>query len=408
MTRTILLIDMNAFFASVEQAMNPALRGKPIIVCGRGRTVVTTASYEARVFGVKTGMNLYQAKQACPQVIAVEGDMSRYIDASHNIQRIAREFTDQVEMFSIDECFLDVSKTCRNEVDPQNIARAIKHTIREKLGVTCSIGIGPNKVVAKIASKMQKPDGLIEIREKDIPVLFALMAVQKLQGVGVGRHISEKLMSMGITTAGQLGNTPLEKLMHHFGIMGYRLKRIGEGKDDSPVDSSGGNELIKSVGHSHTFPRDTRDISIIRSYMMMLTEKVGLRLREYGLMGKTVYCTIRFGDFTSWGAQQGLKEHIRQNREIFFVAEQILARAFPLSKAVRLVGLSISDLKPRDTQQFLLKEMEKDTTLAEAVDDINKKYGVFTIKASSVILSEKFGIRPSCGMVSKQALKIKV
>ncbi|MEI8218839.1 MAG: DNA polymerase IV, partial [Elusimicrobiota bacterium] len=133
MTRTILLIDMNAFFASVEQAMNPALRGKPIIVCGRGRTVVTTASYEARVFGVKTGMNLYQAKQACPQVIAVEGDMSRYIDASHNIQRIAREFTDQVEMFSIDECFLDVSKTCRNEVDPQNIARAIKHTIREKL-----------------------------------------------------------------------------------------------------------------------------------------------------------------------------------------------------------------------------------------------------------------------------------
>jgi DNA polymerase-4 len=405
MNRTIFLIDMNAFFASVEQVMNPVLRGKPIVVCGRGRSVVTTASYEARAFGVKTGMNFYEAKKVCPHVIQVEGDMSRYVDANHRIQRIALEFTDQMEVFSIDELFLDVSKICKKENDPKEMAMAIKKQIKEILGLTCSIGIGPNKMVAKLASKMQKPDGLVEIRKENITEIFSTIPVEKLQGVGVGDNISAKLKSIGIKTAGELGNTSVEKLMHHFGIWGYHLKRIGQGEDDSPVKPSGDNEVNKSVGHSHTFPQDTRDISIIRSYTMMLTEKVGMRLREYGLMGRTVSCYIRYGDFTSFGAQHAVKGYIRQNKEIYFIAQQILQRAFPLSKSVRLVGVTISDLKPYDNQEFLFEDMGKDKKLSEAVDSINKKYGAFTVKSSSVILSEAFGVRPGCGMVAKHLLK---
>lgn len=404
--RTVFLIDMNAFFASVEQMVNPALRGKPIIVCGRGRTVVTTASYEARAFGVKTGMNLYEARRACPSVIAVEGDMARYIDANHRIQAIAREFTSQVEVFSIDEVFMDVSHLCRHPGAAEETARAFKRRLRDELGLTCSVGIGPNKVVAKLASKMQKPDGLVHIPPERIAEIFAAMPVEKLQGVGIGKHLSAKLREIGIQTAGELGAAPLERLMHHFGISGYHLQRIGLGQDDSPVREVGAEEeLIKSVGHSHTFPRDTRDADVVRSYLMMLTEKVGERLREYGMMGTTVHCGVRYGDFTSFGAQHAAKRYLRHNREIYLAALHILDRALPFSKPVRLVAVSISGLRLYDRQGFLLEDMEKDNKLSAAVDDINRKYGAFTLKASSVMISETYGIRPSCGMLSKHLLK---
>lgn len=184
---------MNAFFASVEQAVNPALRGKPIAVCGEGRTIVTAASYEAKAFGVKTGMTPYEAKNVCPGLVTVVGDMHKYVGSSLNIHEILLRFTSQVEPYSIDECFVDVTPLVRPERSARDIAKEIKQLIKSELNLLCSIGIGPNKVISKLASKMQKPDGLVEISRADIPKVFEAVPVEKLQGVGVGGKISEKL-----------------------------------------------------------------------------------------------------------------------------------------------------------------------------------------------------------------------
>ncbi|MHB9154313.1 MAG: DNA polymerase IV [Endomicrobiales bacterium] len=400
MERVIALVDMNSYFASVEQASNPALRGKPIVVCGEGRTVVTTASYEARAYGVKTGMSLPEAKALCPSLICVRGTMEKYVDTSARIHAILLEFTDLVEVFSIDECFMDITYRCRNTA-PKDVVRAVKRRIKETLGLLCSVGIGPNKLVAKLASKMQRPDGLVEIRKEEVPALFAQLPVEKMQGVGVGGALSGKFRSLGITTAGQLGQAPLSLLCAHFGVRGYDFKKMGNGEDDSPVKGYDEREQVKSVGHSYTFPRDTRDLAVVRSFLLVLSEKVGVRLRAAGLEGKTVSLSVRYGDFTGLGRQHSLKRFIRGGQEIYRAAWKIFESLLPLGKAVRLVGVSISGLVPSDGQQFLLEDMEKQEKLTRALDAINHKYGEFTVKPSSVLIAESFGITPGCGMVPK-------
>ncbi|MFC1501363.1 DNA polymerase IV [Elusimicrobiota bacterium] len=405
MERTIFLIDMNAFFASVEQIMNPSLRGKPIAVCGNGRTVVTTASYEARKYGVKTGMSVPEAKRMCPGLIPVIGDLDKYVDTSLRLHKIFLKFTDQVEAFSIDECFMDVSHLCKSDEDPAKIAQDIKNRIKEKFGLLCSIGIGDNKVVAKLSSKMQKPDGLVEIRKKNIPELFAKIPVEKLQGVGVGRKTSQKLLSLGINTAKNLGDTSIDKLTFYFGFVGHYLKRVGMGEDDAPVGKYLEYEQVKSVGHSHTLPNDTWNTEVVKSYIMMLSEKTGSRLRKYGLIGKTVTLVIRYADFSTFHMQTALKSHVSETENVYHTAFKIFKKILPLKKAVRLVGVSIGNLKKNDGQQFLLENMKKRGKLTELLDNINKKYGSFTIKPSSVIISEKFGIQKPCGMIGKFKIK---
>ena len=403
--RTIFLIDMNAFFASVEQAANPALRGKPIVVCGEGRTVVTTASYEARKLGVKTAMSLYEAKRACPQVIQVYGDMNKYVDASHRIHRILLEYTDLVEVFSIDECFVDVSHLCKREGDAKRIAREIKAKIKERLGLLCSAGIGPNKVVAKIACKMQKPDGLVEIKSEDIDKVFSGLPVEKLQGVGVGSKTSAKLNSLGIRTAGELGKAPIDLLMHHFGVIGCYLKNIGLGKDESPVKQYFEYEQAKSVGHSRTLDKDTWNLTVIKAYIMMLSEKVGVRLRASKMEGSTINFFVRYGDFTHFSVQHNLKQPIKNSSDIYSQALKLFERALPLKKAVRMLGVSISGLSRESSQEYLFDEYSKKDKAVQTLDRINKEYGPFTIKPSSVLIAEKFGIDEGCGMVDKSRKK---
>jgi DNA polymerase-4 len=408
MDRVILLIDMNAYFASVEQVSNPALRGKPIVVCGEGRTVVTTASYEARKYGVKTGMTLPEAKSLCPALIPVIGTMDKYVDTSFRIHTILLEFTDRVEPFSIDECFLDITPLCRSgRVSPKDAALKIKQRIKEELGLLCSVGIGPNKLIAKLASKMQKPDGLVQINKEDIPRIFVHLPVEKLQGVGVGRHLSEKFQALGITTAQELGEAPISMLEAHFGITGYHLKRMGKGEDDAPVKKYGESEPVKSVGHSYTLPKDTWDMSVIRAYLLMLSEKVGVRLRREHLTGRTVHLTVRYADFTSVGKQTSLKRYIKTGQEIYTTACGIFKTFLPLQKAVRLLGVSISNVVVDERSPFLWEDMEKQCRIAEAMDEINKKYGEFTVKPSSLIIAENFGTADRCGMIGKYFLKKK-
>ena len=392
MKRVILLIDMDAYFASVEQRANPSWRNKPIIVCGKGRTVVTTASYPAREYGVKTGMTLPEAKKLCPEIITVYGNPEKYIDTSLRIHRMLLEFTDQVEVFSIDESFLDITNISREGFSALEISRKIKERLKGEIGLTCSIGIGPNKLIAKLASKVQKPDGLVEIRKEDVQDFFSGLPVEELQGVGVGKKIAQKLKSLGISTAKQLGEASISLLTAHFGIWGYHLKKMGKGEGSSLVGRYSEHEQEKSIGHSHTLPKDTRDLVVIKAYLRMLSEKVGVRLRDANLMGKTVNLVVRYSDFNTFIRQRSLKYYIKTGYEIYSTAYRIFEKILPLEKAVRLLGVSISRLSVDDRQRFLLQSMEREQRLVETVDMINEKYGEFTVKPSSLLIAERFGL----------------
>jgi DNA polymerase-4 len=396
--RTIFLIDMNSFFASIEQAANPALRSKPIIVCGVGRTVVTTASYEARKFGIKTAMNLYEAKKFCPHVINVTGDLQKYADTSRRIQQILLEFTDQVEVFSIDECYLDVTHLVARGKTPEAIAAEIKKRIKDKLMLTCSIGIGPNKIVAKVAAKLMKPDGLVVIARKDIPLKYHTLSIDNLQGVGVGAKTEEKLRSLGLKTVGDLNDTPITVLNSHFGVTGYYLKKVGAGEDDSPVKSYDHEDEAKSFGHSYTLEKDTRDLKLIKAYLLMLSEKVCSRMRRDGMMGRNVGLTVRYADFETTGKQHKLKQYIYSGNDLYQAACKLFEGYLPLKKAVRLLGVNIGGLMPYVNQEFLFEEMEKKKKIVTVMDDINNKYGEFTIKPSSlVILDDEENSRKKMG-----------
>lgn len=417
MERVIFLIDMNSYFASIEQVCNPALRGKPIVVSGRGykendeggrkvvtpsRSIITTASYEARKYGVKTAMTIPEAKRLCPGLIVVCGDLDKYVDTSLRIHKILLEFTDQVEVFSIDECYLDVTYLCRNGVTPEDIGRRVKDRIKEETGLLCSVGIAPNKTLAKIAAKLQKPDGLVRIDRDEIPEFFANFPVEELQGVGIGRKLSEKLQSMGICTAQELGQAPLSMLTEYFGFLGYHLKNIGQGIDNSPVKKYSEIDEIKSVGHSYTFPRDTKNLDVVRSYLMMLSEKTGRRLRAKKFMGRTVSLVVRYGDFYTFSRQKCLKHYIKTGYDIYRAACGIFDAILPLDRPVRLLGVSISGLAADNGQQFMLDELNRNEKITETVDEINRKFGDFTVKPGSVLAAENFGIFKKIGVLGSR------
>ncbi|MEI7542845.1 MAG: DNA polymerase IV [bacterium] len=404
--RKILLVDMNAYFASVEQQCNPELRGKPIVVCGEGRTIVTTASYEARRYGVKTGMNLYEAKRACPFVIPVIGNIEKYVSTSLQIHKILLEYTDRVEVFSIDECFVDLTEVERFWGGGEKIALRIKQSIKKQFGLTCSIGIAPNRVVAKIAGKYKKPDGLTILTTEEVPTFMAKLTVDQLQGVGLGHKIAQKLKYMGINTAKQLGEADGDMLKARFGVMGRFYKNVGLGIDHTPVKFYNDSPPVKSVGHSHTLPEDTYDVTVVKAFLLMLSEKTAARLREYKLTGRTVYLIVRFDDFEMFSGRETLKHYFNTGVELYELAWKIFQRLMPLKKAVRLLGVSITNLSSGlERQEYLFEDMQKKQKLTEVMDNINNKYGAFTIKASAIKIAEKHGILERCGIIGTSLIK---
>lgn len=265
-------LDMDAYFASVEQRSNPIIRGKPVIVTGRGlRTVVTTASYEARAYGIKTGMTVMEAVDLCPNVVRIEGNLEKYIYTTRMIRDILLSFTDRVEIYSIDEFFLDITDLIPAFGSPEKIAREIKSAIYNATKLSCSCGIASNKLLAKLASDMNKPNGLTIIHNEEVPKILSELPVSKLHGIG--RKMSIYLNCLGIYTADDLANSSIDLLISHFGFLGHILKLMGKGIDNSPVHCYGELNKIKSIGHSFTLPKDTSDIEIIKSYILMLCQK---------------------------------------------------------------------------------------------------------------------------------------
>ena len=377
MTRTIMHIDMNAFFASVEQQSNPALRGKPIAVVGsQKRTIILTSSYEARKFGVKTAMTLYEARIKCPQLQFVPTNNRLYTHVSTQIMQIFREYTPLVEVFSIDEAFLDVSGSLDYFGGVQRIAYLIKSRIQARFGITCSVGIAPNKLLAKLASDMEKPDGLTLIKAEMVDGILSDLPVGDL--CGIGRKTTQKLNRMGIYTCGQLGIYPVNKLKKRFGILGERLVMMARGIDPSPVVPPEHDSEVKTVGHSMTLQKDVSAREDISRFLLQLAEMVGRRARRYGVGGRTVALTLRYADFTTCQRQQAQAEAVSRSNDIYRAAQRILDSLL-LTQPIRLLGISLANLEPRNRQLSLLSEENLRERLTTALDRVNDRHGEFTV-----------------------------
>ncbi len=387
MARIIVCVDMDAFFASVEQRDDPGLRGKPIAVTGGGeRTVITTSSYEARAYGVRTGMTVYEARKLCPHIILVVGNNRKYAEVCASLVEICLRFTPDTEVYSIDEVFLDITGSHHLFDGPENLGRAIKEAVKIELGIRCTVGIGPNILVAKLASDIAKPDGLRRIDEETVPSVFETLPVKKLWGIGP--RTEEKLARMGIATCGQLGKAPLALLTKKFGVLGEQLKAMGNGKLERPLEVEAGEP--KSIGHSITLPKDIWKRDEMLPCLLSLSERVGRRARRYGYKGRKIALTVRYADFVTFTRQVTLPAPTSDSGEIYRSAVAILD-GIALKKSVRLFGVSLSSLGKEGGQMSLFRDPEKEkrAAMAKAMDAVNDKFGEHAITFASTIGEER-------------------
>ncbi|MBM4325048.1 MAG: DNA polymerase IV [Deltaproteobacteria bacterium] len=377
MDQIILHIDMDAFFISVEERDNPALRGKPAAVCGSlSRSVVTSANYEARPFGIRAGMPTQEAKRKCPHLILVEGNHSKYTETSSRIFSILKEFTPLVEIASIDEAYLDITDSLLLFKTPLHLSKLIKEKIRGKEQLTCSIGVAPNKLLAKLGSRLKKPDGLTIIEKEKVQEILENLPVSKLHGIGP--KLAEALKSINIFTCGQLGRFPVSFLIKRFGVIGERLHEMGLGLDESPVIPFDQEEDAKSISHSVTLEEDTSDLELIKKVLLQLSERVSRRMRKEGYYGSRVVLTVRYSDFYTFSKQKTLSRWMNNGSEIFRHSLEIF-ESISHPKPIRLLGVGMSLLKKEWCQQDLFEKREKKDHLLHAMDRVNEKFGDWTV-----------------------------
>jgi len=387
MERMILHVDMDAFFASVEELSCPALRGKPVMVCGNpnGRSVVAAASYPAREFGVSSGMPVTTARALCPNGIFTPGDPQKYIFTSLRVRKICEEFTPIVEPFSIDEFFLDVTGTAERFGGAFDLADRLKEKIRRVTSLNCTVGIGPNKVLSKTASSLNKPDGIGVLRKKDIAEKLHTLPLEKL--FGIGEKTKAKLNLLGLEKIGDLARTEPETLEKIFGVVGEMLCRAARGEDDSPVIDEEHQPREKSIGNEYTLARDTWQRKQLERVLLGLSAKVGRRVRKAGYRARTITVKIRFGDFETITRARTMPQGISLDQEIFGEARKIL-RAVKMRQSVRLLGVSASNLTTTRERQMELfgipcqKKLEKAT---DSIDRVRDRFGEFAITWGSLV-----------------------
>jgi DNA polymerase IV len=375
--RIILHIDMDAFFISVEQRDNPALLGKPAAVCGSlSRSVVTSATYEARPYGIRAGMSTQEAKRRCPQLILVAGDHSKYTETSARIFTLLKKYTPRVEVASIDEAYLDVTQSLLLFQSPLRIAQSIKDQIRESEHLTCSVGVAPNKLLSKLGSGLQKPDGLVVIQKEKVEEVLKDLPVSKLYGIGP--KLTEVLHSIGIFTCSQLGRVPVSLLTKKFGAIGQGLHEMGLGLDDSPVIPFDEEEDAKSISHSVTLEEDTSDPKMLRKVLLQLSERVSRRMRREGFYGKRIAVTVRYSNFFTFSRQKTLSKGMNSGNEIFKLASEIF-ESISHPKPIRLLGVGMSLLTKEGCQLDLFEKGDKKDNLLKAMDRVNERFGDWTL-----------------------------
>ncbi len=401
--RVIFHIDFNSFFATVEQQANPRLRGKPIGVTGGDRlkrTVIGAASVEAKKFGVKTGMQIWEAQKLCPDIILVKGDSDKYLETSKRFLNILKDYSPSLEVFSIDEVFLEIPELDFDD-KALEIAQEIKQKIREKVGdyITCSIGISYNKRMAKLAGSLYKPDGLVVISNPQA-AQFILDRVELDEICGIGRQIKKRLFNMGITNFSTLRKVSKESLLASFKSYGEILYNMARGIDDSKIIPFFEKEEVKSIGHRHTIFHDTDDPQEIKQILLKISEMIGSRARKKQLIGKTVSCWFRYAfeyPYTHFegGGKQITIPFTNDGLEIFEAGFKIFNQMWNKQK-IRMIGASLSNLKPGLPQTVsLLPETSKKEVILKTLDKINNKFGEFTLQRGILLNSHKIKRKPN-------------
>jgi DNA polymerase-4 len=374
---------MDAFFASVEQHDHPELRGKAVAVGGRSRRgVVAAASYEARPFGVRSAMPMMEALKRCPALIVVPPRGGRYAEVSARIFDIFRRFSPLVEGLSLDEAFIDVTASRRLFGDPIDIARQIKAQILEETGLTASAGVAPNKFVAKIASDLDKPDGLVTVAPDEVEAMLAPLPIERMWGIGPTAAL--RLHEAGLNTIGDLATSSVERLVQLLGSWGQDVHRLARGIDDRPVVTEG---LAKSVGAEETFEADLRTLAEIESKLLAQSTKVAHRLFRGGLHGRTVVVKLKYADFTLRTRRARLPEPVCDPDSIYRAARSLLPRFPDPRRGVRLTGVAMADLSGGGGQATLFPDesRKRRERLQEAIESLEDRFGSRGVTRAALI-----------------------
>jgi len=379
---------MDAFYASIEQLDHPEYKGRPVIVgadpkAGKGRGVVAACSYEARKFGIRSALPISRAWKLCPQGVYVRPRMNRYVEVSQQVMDVFRRYTDLVEPLSIDEAFLDITGSVALLGPADEIARSIKKAIREATGMTASVGLAPNKFLAKIASDLKKPDGLVVLQEADVNQFLRDLPISRLWGVGP--KTEARLHEMGFRTIGQLASASRESLVRTLGSLGEHLYQLSHGKDDRQVVPDWER---KSVGTETTFDEDTDDRDLLLRTILELSDHVAERLRKDEYRARKVTLKLRYSNFSTHTKQHSLDRLIQTGDEIAAVARQLFSQ-FPLNRKIRLIGVSAGDLHRgrEDPEQLtLFATSNPKEKLGHTVDEIKEKFGIDALRRGSQLL----------------------
>lgn len=387
--RSILHVDMDAFYASVEQLDNPEYKGKPVIVGadpkgGKGRGVVAACSYEARKFGVRSALPISRAWKLCPEGVYVRPRMKRYAEVSGQVMEVFRRFTDLVEPLSIDEAFLDITGSTALLGAPEKIAQSIKKEIRTETGLTASVGLAPNKFLAKIASDLKKPDAFVIVEESQIETFLRDLPISRLWGVGP--KTEQRLHEMGFRTIGEMAAAKRESLVRSLGSLGEHLYQLSRGHDERPVVP---NWEPKSISSETTFDEDTDNRELLLRTILELSDHVAERLRKDNYRARKVTLKLRYSSFTTHTKQHSLDKLIQTGEEIAAIARSLFAQ-FPLKQKIRLIGVSAGDLyrdgeDPQQLPLFAQPANEKEK-LSHTVDEIKQKFGIDALRRGSQLL----------------------
>ena len=373
MTRAILHVDMDAFYASVETFDDPSLAGKPVIVGGTsGRGVVAAANYEVRKFGVHSAMPMGEALRRCPHAICIRPRMARYQDASRRVFEIFHEYTPVVEGLSLDEAFLDVTASLRLLGPAPDMALRIKADIRKHTGLTASVGLSENKLLAKIASDLNKPDGFCRIGADNLRAVIDPLPIQRL--FGVGPKTLARVHAAGIRTFGDLRQASDETVWRLFGKEGATMRARAAGIDDRPVIAERDE---KSISAEETFAQDIRSQTQLLAHLTQLADRTGARLRAAQLMASVVTLKVRRSDFGTFTRQQSIEPATHDTATLVAVAKQLLQawRAEYPDWSVRLLGVGVSDLNPATQGDLFAGEIVKNARQDAAVDQIRERFG---------------------------------
>ena len=381
---------MDAFFAAVEIRANHELAGRPVVVgadprAGKGRGVVSACNYEAREYGIHSAMPISEAYRRCPHAsfLPVRGHV--YTAVSAEIMAIFERYTELVEKLSIDEAFLDVTASVRLFGDGPSIARKIMLDVRREQDLTVSVGVAPNKFLAKLASDLDKPDGLVVVKPGQEKSFLHPLPVSRLWGVG---GVTEKrLLDLGLRTIGQVADTPPRRLERHFGPAHARhLHRLANGIDDRPVEP---DHERKQIGRETTFDSDVDDRELVRTTLLALTEEVAARLRKKGIAGKTVTLKLRLAPFHTLTRRRTVDRSLSTTEAIYPIALQLFEDADPGDRSIRLVGVSVSSLREsRDRQLGLFEDQEKrgdPDRVASVIDDLTARFGKGILRRAKLL-----------------------